>query len=69
MCRCPIALAVEFRIVRFILLGHIVNCDEQHSGDGNNRFLVSSAFFESKVPISNLQELPDTDSVESALNE
>ena len=37
-----VALTVEFSVVGFILLEYIVNCDEQHLGDGDNRFFVSA---------------------------
>ena len=39
MCRRPVALAVEFRIVRLILLEHIVDGREQHPGNGDDDFL------------------------------
>ena len=37
-----VALTVEFSVVGFILLEYIVSCDEQHLGDGDNRFFVSA---------------------------
>ena len=39
MCRRPVALAVEFRIVRLILLEHIIDGREQHPGNGDDGFL------------------------------
>lgn len=54
MGRRAVALAIEFRIVRLVLLGHIVDSGEQHPGDGNNRFFVTTALFESKVATTDL---------------
>lgn len=55
--------------VRLVLLEHVVDSREQHSGDGNNGFLVSSALFESKIMITYFRELLDTNGTKSALNE
>ena len=43
MCRRAVVLAVESRIVRFVLLKHVVNSCKEHSGNGDGRFLVSTA--------------------------
>lgn len=68
VCRRSVALAVKFGIVRFIFLEHIVDDREQHSGNGNNGFLVSSALFESHIAITDFRELLGTDSTKSTLN-
>ena len=38
-------------------LEHIVNGSEQHLGNGNDRFVVSTTFFEGKVSVTNFWEL------------
>ena len=68
MCRWPVALSVEFRIVRFVLLEHIVDSRKEHSGNGNNGFLVPSALFESQVAITDFRELLGTNGTERTLN-
>lgn len=64
-----ITLAIEFRIVRFVLLEHVVNYGEQHSCNGNDGFLVPPALFEGKVAISNFRKLLGADCAERTLNE
>ena len=64
----PVALAIELRVVRLVLLEHIVNGGEQHPGNGDNRLLVSAAFLESQVTIPDFWELLGTNGAESALN-
>ena len=68
MCRWPVALSVEFGVVRLVLLEHIVDNRKEHSGNGNNGFLVSSALFESHIAITDFRELLGTDSTKSTLN-
>ena len=62
------ALSVEFRIVRLVLLEHVVNGREQHPGNGDNGFLVSPAFLECKIAIADFWKLLGTNRTESALN-
>ena len=57
MSRWPIILAVEFRVVGFILLEHIVDSCKEHPGNGDDGFLVTSALFESEIAISDFREL------------
>ena len=68
MCRWPVALSVEFGVVRLVLLEHIVDNRKEHSGNGNNGFLVSSALFESHIAITDFWELLGTDSTKGTLN-
>ena len=68
VCRWPVALSVEFGVVRLVLLEHIVDNRKEHSGNGNNGFLVSSALFESHIAITDFRELLGTDSTKSTLN-
>ena len=42
MCRWPVALSVEFGVVRLVLLEHIVDNRKEHSGNGDNGFLVAA---------------------------
>ena len=69
MCRWPVALAVEFRVVRFVLFEHIVDSCKEHPGNGDDGFLVTSALFESEIAISDFWELFGTNRTEGALNE
>ena len=69
MCRCPVVLAVEFRVVRLILLEHIVDGREQHPGNGDNGFLVAPAFSERQITIADFRELLGTNRTEGALNQ
>lgn len=57
MSRWPVAHAVEFRVVGFILLEHIVDSCKEHPGNGDDGFLVTSALFESEIAISDFREL------------
>ena len=68
VCRWLVALSVEFRIVRLVLLEHIVDNRKEHSGNGNDGFLVATTFFECKVTISDFRELLGADGRKSALN-
>ena len=69
MSRWPVAHAVEFRVVRFVLLEHIVDSCKEHPGNGDDGFLVSTALLESEVTIADLRELLGSNGAESALNE
>ena len=69
MCRRTIRFAVEFRIVRLIFLEHIVNGRQKHSGDGNDRFLVPSPFFQSEVTAADFRKLFGANSIKRTLNE
>ena len=68
MCRWPVTFAVELRIVRLIFLKHVVNGGEQHPGNGDDCFLVATAFLESKVAIADFWEFLGTNRIEGALN-
>lgn len=63
-----VCLPVKFRIIRLIFLEHVVNDREQHSGNSDDGFLVTSALFESKVAISDFRELFSFNGGKSALN-
>ena len=67
--RWLVALAVEFRIVGFILLEHIVDSCKEHPGNGDDGFLVTSALFEREIAILDFWELFGTNRTEGALNE
>ena len=69
MRRRAVSFAVEFRIVRFILLEHIVNGGQEHSGNGDNCFLVSPPLFQSQVTAADFWKLLGPDGTQSALNE
>ena len=69
MCRWSVALSVDFRVVRLVLLEHIVDSRKEHSGNGNNGFLVPTALFECKVAITKLRELLGTNGTESTLHQ
>ena len=66
--RRPVALAVELRVVRLVLLEHIVDSRKEHSGNGNDGLFVTPTLFERKVAIPNFRKLLGTDSAKSALN-
>ena len=68
MCGWPVALSIEFGVVRLVPLEHIVDSRKEYSGNGNNGFLVSSALFECKVTIPDFREFLCADSAKSALN-
>ena len=68
VCRRSVALSVEFRVVRLVLLEHIVDSRKEHSGNGNNGFLVPTALFESQVAITDFRELLGTNGTERTLN-
>ena len=68
MCRWSVALSVDFRVVRLVLLEHIVDSRKEHSGNGNNGFLVPSALFESQVAITDFREFPGANRIEGTLN-
>ena len=57
MSRWPVAHAVEFRVVRFVLLEHIVDSCKEHPGNGDDGFLVTSALFESEIAVADFREL------------
>ena len=48
-------LPIKLRVVRFVFLQDVVDGSQQHSGDGDNRFLVSSPLFNSIVTISDFR--------------
>ena len=68
MRRRAVALAVKFRIVRFVFLEDVVDGGQQHSGNGDDGFLVASTLFECNIAISDFRELPSTDSTKGTLN-
>ena len=63
-----VCLPVKFRIVRLIFLENVVNSCKEHSGNGDDCFLVSTAFLESKVAIADFWEFLGTNRIEGALN-
>ena len=67
--RRPVALAVELRVVRLVLLEHVVDGCKEYPGNGDDGFLVSTALLESEVTIADLRELLGSNGAESALNE
>ena len=67
--RRPVALAVELRVVRLVLLEHVVDGCKEYPGNGDDCFLVSTALLESEVTIADLRELLGSNGAESALNE
>lgn len=50
-----ISFAIELRIVRFVFLEYVVDGGQQHSGDGDNRFLVASALFQILITVKDFQ--------------
>ena len=68
MCRRPVSLSVELRIVRLIFFKHVVNGGEQHPGDGDNSFLVSPTLFESEIAITDFRESLCTNGTKRTLN-
>ena len=66
--RRPVALAVELRVVRLVLLEHVVDGCKEYPGNGDDCFLVSTAFLESKVAIADFWEFLGTNRIEGALN-
>lgn len=64
----PVALGVEFRIVRLIFLEHVVDCCQQHPGDGDDSFLVSPALLYGEVTVTDFWKFLGANSIESALN-
>lgn len=67
--RRSVGVAVEFWVVRLVLFENVVDGSQQHSGDGDDGFLVTPALFESKIAVADFWELFGSNSVESALNE
>ena len=63
-----IPLAVEFRIVRLILLKHIVDSRQERPDNGDDGFFVTPALFEGKVAITDFRELLGTNGAERTLN-
>src|SRR5574344_1692859 len=60
--------AIQLGIVRLILFENVVNGSEQHSGDSNNRFLVTSALFDREVPIADFRVVFGAYSTKCTLN-
>lgn len=69
MYRRSVCFAVELRIIRLIFLEHIVNGGQKHSGDGNNRFLVTPPLFQGEVTAADFRKLLGPDGAQSTLNE
>ena len=46
-----VILAVELVIIRLVFLEHVVDGGQQHSGNGDNRFLVASALFQILITV------------------
>ena len=64
-----VRLAIDLRIIWFVLLKYVVNSREEHSGNGNNSFLVSPAVLESQITVPHFGELFGTDSAKGTLDE
>jgi len=60
---------VEFWIIWLIFLQHIVDSGEQHSGNGNDCFLVSPTLFKGEISITDLGKLLSPNRIKSALYE
>ena len=69
VCRRPVGFAVEFRIVRLILLEHIVNGGQEHPGNGDDCFLVPPPLLQREVTAADFWKLLGPDGAQSALNE
>ena len=63
-----VSLPIKFRIVRLIFLEYVVNSRQEHSSNGDDCFLVATAFLESKVAIADFWEFFGTNRIEGALN-
>lgn len=46
MGRRPVGLTVKLRVIGFTFLQNVVDGGQEHSGNGDNRFLVPPAFLE-----------------------
>ena len=68
MCRRSVALSVEFRVVRLVLLEHVVNSREQHPGNGDNGLFMSPALLECKIAIADFWKFLGANRIEGALN-
>ena len=55
MCRRAVSFAAEFGIIRLVFLEHVVDGGQQHSGDGDNRFLVASALFQILITVKDFR--------------
>lgn len=64
-----IRFVVEFWIIWLIFLQHIVDSGEQHSGNGNDCFLVSPTLFKGEISITDLGKLLSPNRIKSALYE
>lgn len=60
---------IEFWIIWLIFLQHIVDSGEQHSGNGNDCFLVSPTLFKGEIAITDLGKLLGPNRTKSALYE
>ena len=68
MCRWPVTFAVELRVVRLVLLEHVVNSREQHPGNGDNGLFMSPALLECKIAIADFRKFLGANRIEGALN-
>ena len=55
MCERTVSLAVRLRVIRFVLLEDVVDGGQQHSGNGDDGFLVASTLFECNIAISDFR--------------
>ena len=55
VCRRAVSFAVEFGIIRLVFLEHVVDGGQQHSGDGDNRFLVAPALFQILITVKDFR--------------
>ena len=63
-----VRLSIKLSIVRFVFLQNVVNGSQEHSGDSDNRFLVSAPLFDSIVAVSDFGVSFAADSAKRALN-
>ena len=65
MFRRSVHPAIQLGILRLILFENVVNGSEQHSGNSNNCFLVTSALFNREVATADFRVAFGTDSTKS----
>ncbi len=66
--RSVVTVSVKLGIVWLILFQDVVNSRKQHSGNGDNCFFVTSAFFDGKIAITDFRVAFTTNRSKSALN-
>lgn len=68
MFRWSVCPAIEFGVVRLVLPQNVENGSEQHSSDGNDRFLVTPALFNRKIPTADFRVALFANRTKSTLN-